>query len=426
MKQQHVVIVGGGLIGLSAAWALLRDGHRVTIVERDTLGSGAATGNAGELTPQQVSPLASANTAKDIVRGVFTKSSYLSIDALKLPQLAGFGIGFLRSSGASRLARGSASLAQFSGEILPSLHRMSDDGIDISGGGNGYLMTCSIEPLLVAAHAGYQRRAELGWGEAPGQILRGAALAEHEPVLDPNVTGGFMLPGEFSLDPVSFVASLAAHIEREGASIRTGLTALRLTPHRTEAGAGIICSDESGREVTVTGDRVVIAAGAWTSPILRRSAIRAAPIVSGKGYSYTVPIDHMPNTLIHSLDRHCVVIPMHERLRIVGMMEFDGSPAKLNRQRFDVLTKAASGLITGAQWEARTDEWVGARPMTADGMPLLGPVAGRPEVIVAAGHNMHGLSLGPVTGEVIADLIAGRETTAGGTRVDLTPFAVRR
>lgn len=421
MKIQHIVVVGGGLIGLSAAYALLREGHTVTIVERDTLGSGAATGNAGELTPQQVAPLASSNTARDVIRGVFTNSSYLSIAPLQLPRLAGFGIGFLLASTRTRASRGAAALAQFADEILPAMRRMERDGIDVSGGGDGYLMTCSNEADLAAAHANYGARARQGWGEAPGPILRGAALAEQEPALQPTVTGGFMLPGEFSLDPVTFVASLISHIQEAGATVRTGLTATRLGE-----GASVVCTDASGEEVVVAGDRVVVAAGAWTTPILTRSGIRSAGIVSGKGYSYTVPVEQMPRTLVHALDLHCVAIPMHDRLRIVGMMEFDGHPERMNTARIGVLTRAASGLIADADWEHRTDEWVGARPMTADGMPLLGAVRGRPEVIVASGHNMHGLSLGPVTGEVVADLVAGRPSTVAGRPLDLTPFAVRR
>lgn len=421
MKNQHVVVVGGGLIGLATAYSLLRDGHRVTIIERDHLGAGAATGNAGELTPQQVAPLASPNTARDVLRGVFTRSSYLSIAALKLPALAGFGLGFIRASGKRGTARGSAALAQFSGEILPALNRMKANGIDVSGGGDGYLMTCSADVPLRAAHAGYVRRAELGWGDAPGPILRGAALAAQEPALDPGVTGGFMLPGEFSLDPVTFVASLADHVRDAGAEVRTGFTAERLG-----AGASVDCLDRDGERVTFSGDRVVVSAGAWTSSLLRKSGIRAAKVVSGKGYSFTVPVERMPETLVHALDRHCVAIPMHGRLRIVGMMEFDEQPSRMNRDRFDVLARAAKGLISGGDWDRRTDEWVGARPMTADGMPLLGRVPGRPEVIVATGHNMHGLSLGPVTGEVIADIIADRTTTVKGQRLDLEPFAVVR
>ncbi|GAA1794390.1 FAD-binding oxidoreductase [Leucobacter iarius] len=418
---QHAVVVGGGLIGLCSAHALLRDGHRVTIVERDHLGAGAATGNAGELTPQQVAPLASPNTARDVVAGVLTRSSYLSIAIPRLPALAGFGLGFLRASGRKRAARGAEALAQFSRAILPSLHRLGADGVDLSGGGSGYLMTCADGDELIAAHEKYRARAARGWGVAPGPILRGEALRAQEPALAPGTEAGFLLPEEFSLDPVTFVASLAEHVIAAGAEVRLGLEARRLGD-----GAEVVCIDRDGAEIRVSGDRVVIAAGAWTTPILRRSGIRSAGIVSGKGYSYTVPVERMPATLVHSIDRHCVAIPMHDRLRIVGMMEFDGHPERLHRDRLEVLTRAARGLIAGADWEHRTDEWVGARPMTADGMPLLGIVPGRPETIVAAGHNMHGLSLGPVTGEVVADLVAGREPTADGAPLDLAPFTVRR
>lgn len=420
-KTQHAVVVGGGLIGLCTAHALLREGHRVTIVERDRLGSGAATGNAGELTPQQVAPLASPNTARDVVAGVLSRSSYLSISALRMPALAGFGLGFMRASGRRRSARGAEALAQFSRSILPALHRLGAEGVDLSGGGSGYLMTCADGAELRAAHEKYRLRAERGWGIAPGPILRGDALREQEPVLAAGTEAGFLLPEEFSLDPVTFVASLEAHVRAAGAEVLLGLEARRIGE-----GAEVICVDRGGAETRVAGDRIVLAAGAWTTPVLRRSGIRSAAIVSGKGYSYTVPVERMPSTLVHSIDRHCVVIPMHDRLRVVGMMEFDGRPQRLNRDRLDVLTRAARGLISGADWERRTDEWVGARPMTADGLPLLGAVNGRPELIVAAGHNMHGLSLGPITGEVVADLVADRAPTADGRALDLDPFRVRR
>jgi D-amino-acid dehydrogenase len=415
------VIVGGGLIGLCTAHVLLREGHRVTIVERDHLGAGAATGNAGELTPQQVAPLASPHIVKDVVAGVLTNSSYLSMSLPSLPQLAGFGVRFLRASASKNAARGEAALAQFANGIFPALDRLTADGIDTSGGGSGYLMTCSNEDELLASHRKYGQRAARGWGEAPGPILRGDKLREQEPSLAPGVIAGYMLPAERSLDPVTFVDSLIRHVGAAGATILTGITVQRILD-----GATVFGQDSNGDYVTVSGDRVVVAAGAWSSPILQRSGIASYGIVSGKGYSYTVPVERMPKTLVHSLDRHCVAIPMHGRLRIVGMMEFDQKPEQLNPARLEVLTRAARGLIAGADWERRTEEWVGARPMTADGMPLLGTAPSRPEIIVAAGHNMHGLSLGPITAEVIADLVAGRTPTSDGAPLDLKPFAVRR
>lgn len=421
MKQKHVVVVGGGLIGLCSAYALMRDGHRVTILERNHLGSGAATGNAGELTPQQVAPLASPNTAKDVFRGIFTNSSYLSISPLQLPKLISFGLGFLLASSRSRMERGTAALAQFSADVLPSLNRMEADGVDISGGSMGFLMTNSNQAELVAAHAVYAERARRGWGAAPGPVLGADALHELEPALKREVSGGLMLPGEFSLDPITFVQSLIDCLKAKGVEVVEGAAV-----QRVGKGASVVYRDTTGAEHTMQGDSVVLAAGAWTTPILRASAIRSAPVVSGKGYSFTVPVERMPHTVIHALDRHCVAIPMHGRLRIVGMMEFDGKPEQFNPKRIEVLIREASQVVGGADWENRSDEWVGARPMTADGMPLLGVVEDCPEIVVAAGHNMHGLSLGPVTGDVVANLVAGRETEVGGKKIDLRPFAVAR
>src|SRR5699024_6081465 len=136
------------------------------------------------------------------------------------------------------------------------------DGVDISGGGEGYLMTCADDAGLRAAHEAYRVRSTRGWGEAPGPILRDERLAELEPALATRDTGGFMLPGEFSLDPVTFVASLIQHVVDSGVEVREGLTAMRIG-----AGASIVCVDAGGVETTVSGDRLVIAAGAWTTPI---------------------------------------------------------------------------------------------------------------------------------------------------------------
>lgn len=422
-KQQHVVIVGGGLIGLCTAHALLRDGHTVTIVESDHLGAGAATGNAGELTPQQVAPLASPNMAKDVIRGVFTPSHYLTIALTKLPNLAFWGLDFILASGKRRMAHGTAALAQFADGIFPSLDRLTEAGIDTSGQqSDGYIMTSSDEELLVNSHRAYQARAEKGWGTAPGPIMRGKELHAFEPALNDDITGGYLLPAERSLNPVTFVASLVDDLTKRGVEVKIGYTGDRLT----RDGRGIIATDANGVERTFSGDKVVIAAGAYTSPILKKSGVKHKRVVSGKGYSFTVPIKRLPKYLIHSKDRNAVIIPMHDHLRVVGMMEFDERPKKFNKNRLDVLEKAARTVVRDADWDNKYDEWVGPRPMTADGLPLLGAVKGRPNTIVATGHNMHGLSLGPITGEVVADLVAGRTPTSDGKPLDLTPFAVKR
>ena len=421
--KQHVVIVGGGLIGLCSAHALLREGHTVTIVESDHPGAGAAIGNAGEITPQQVAPLASPNMVKDVVKGVFTPTHYLTIALSKIPYLAFWGLDFIFASGKKRMASGSAALAQFADGIFPSLDRLTEAGIDTTGQQrDGFLMTASDEDLLVGSHRAYQERAKKGWGTAPGPIMRGKELHEFEPALQPGITGGYLLPAERSLDPVTFVASLVEDLKKQGVDFKVGYKGDRLTAD----GRGIIAVDANGVEHTFSGDKVVVAAGAYTTPILRKSGVKHKKVVSGKGYSFSVPVETMPRHLIHSKDRNAVIIPMHERLRVVGMMEFDEKPDQFNKSRMEVLEKAARTVIKGADWDNKYEEWVGPRPMTSDGLPLLGAVKGRPNTIVATGHNMHGLSLGPITGEVVADLVAGRTPTSDGKPLDIAPFAVQR
>lgn len=417
----RVVIAGGGLIGLCSAHALLRAGHEVTIIEPDHLGAGAATGNAGELTPQQVAPLASPATARDITRGLFTRSHYLSIALPKLPVLARFGLGFLASSRPKPLSRGTAALAQFANEILPALHRMREAGVDTGGGGTGYLMTSSNQQILRTAHAGYTTRAAREWGEAPGEILTQGELRELEPAIHPNVQGGFVLPGEFWLDPPIFVQSLITQVLALGAAVVHG-AAVKILPNA----AGFTVVNAAGETTEISGDAAVLAAGAWSSGVLRRSRIRAASVASGKGYSFTVPVERLPQHLLHAMDLHCVAIPMSGRLRIVGMMEFDGKPRSFRKDRIATLTSFARELVDGADWENLTDEWMGPRPMTSDGLPLLGELPGRDKVFVATGHNMHGLSLGPVTGEIIAQLVNGNLPTLGKKPLDMRPFRVRR
>ncbi|MFC4223254.1 NAD(P)/FAD-dependent oxidoreductase [Lysinibacter cavernae] len=420
---QHVLVVGGGLIGLCTAYALLRDGHTVTIVERATLGSGAAQGNAGEVTPLQVTPLASPNTVKDIVAGVLTKSSYLSIAKRQLLGLSGFGLGFIRSAGKARTAAALKAFGQLADGIFPSLDSMTADGIDTSGGGEGFLFTATSLIELEAAYASFTSRASAAANNLPNPIMLDDELHQFEPTLADTVRGGFLLPAERYLSPMKFVASLIRYVTANGATVHEHTPVRRLT----EAGQrpGVIVSGQDGTEQTLNADAVVIAAGAWTSAILTgtRTTVK---VVSGKGYSFTVPVERMPNTLIHSVDRHCVFTPMDGALRVVGMMEFDGRPEQLNADRISYLIRAATGVLTGAHWVERTDEWVGPRPMTADGLPAIGPVRGRQATYVATGHNMHGLSLGPITGDLVAQLVAGDPATVNGRAIDLAPFSATR
>lgn len=420
---RDVLVIGGGLVGLCAAYSLLRDGHTVTIIERKTLGSGAAQGNAGEVTPLQVAPLASPSMIKDIAAGLLTRTSYLSIAMSKLPSLAGFGLGFMRSANPQTMARSLGALAQFADGIFSSFDEMARNGIDISGGGEGYLFTSSRLEEIEKMHAGFVGRSSASRGNRPGAILRGAALHEAESTLTSETTAGFILPAERYLSPARFVSSLITTVVSGGARVLENTSAVTLT--ESDGKPGVVVTSAQGDQETLTADAVVVAAGVWSQRLLKNSGVFAS-LVAGKGYSFTVPVEQMPKSLIHSVDRHFVATPLAGSLRIAGIMEFDGQPERLNADRIEFLAKVASSVISGADWENRSDEWVGPRPMTSDGLPALGRVRGFPHTFVAAGHNMHGLSLGPVTGDIVAQLVAGYPASVNGVEIDLSPFSLER
>jgi D-amino-acid dehydrogenase len=129
----------------------------------------------------------------------------------------------------------------------------------------------------------------------------------------------------------------------------------------------------------------------------------------------------MPKRLLDFTDAKVVATPLGERLRFAGTMEFDGTTDRFNALRIAAIVRSVAPFFHDIDWSKREEEWVGPRPMTADGLPFIGPIPTAPQVIVATGHNMFGLTLAPSTGRVVADLISGREPS-----VNLHPFAPER
>src|SRR5699024_9388312 len=131
------------------------------------------------------------------------------------------------------------------------------------------------------------------------------------------------------------------------------------------------------------------------------SSTRSAFVTSGTGDSYHVKPDRLPGYLLASIDRKTIGVPMSGELRVVALMDFSSEMQEFSAQRVEHLASQASAFIKGIGDKPRFDEWTGPRPMTPNGLPIISPTKQHPNVIVATGHNMHGLSLGPVTAEVV-------------------------
>ena len=166
-------------------------------------------------------------------------------------------------------------------------------------------------------------------------------------------------------------------------------------------------------------DQVVLAHGAWLGGLARQFGVRQ-PIQAGRGYSFSVTGDRLPHAPLYFPKQRVACTPLTTpegtRLRVAGMMEFRAPDAARDPRRIDAIVEAVRPLLKGVDLDDRHEEWVGSRPCTADGLPVIGPTRS-PRVFVAGGHAMSGIFLGPITGKLLAQGLV-----TGSTPPELVPF----
>lgn len=415
---ENVLVAGAGLVGLCTAYSLARAGHRVTLVDKDEVGSGAARGNAGEITRIQATPMPEPEQLAEIFKGVTTRRHYLNIAPVAMPLLSAFGAGFIYNTMPSKVRRNTRNLDQLVRGAFAAFDSYHQDGISLDGGGFGFLNSHVSVDALQEFRDGQVRRADTFGIERPGQIMLDGDLHDFEPVLDDQVRAGFVAHTERYIDPRLFVDELHEKLIELNVEIleHTELIGINNTTATLR---------DSDGDKARGFDRAVVALGAWTTPSIEGlSSTRSAVVTSGTGYSYHVKPDRLPGYLLASIDRKTIGVPMSGELRVVGLMDFSSEIQEFSTQRIDHLASQASAFMKGIGDKPRFDEWTGPRPMTPDGLPVISPVKEHPNVIVATGHNMHGLSLGPVTAEVVVSMVEGKPGVVAGSQIDMKPFAL--
>lgn len=415
---QNVLVAGAGLIGLCTAYSLARAGHRVTLIDKDEVGSGAARGNAGEITPIQATPMPSPEQLTEIFKGVTTRRHYLNIAPAAMPLLSAFGAGFMYNTVPSKVRENTRNLDQLVRGAFAAFDSYHEDGISLDGGGYGFLNSHTSADALQQFRDNQVARADLFGMERPGQIMLDGDLHDFEPVLDEHVRAGFVAHTERYIDPGLFVDELHEKLVELDVEIleHTELVGINNTTATMRTAHG---------ETSRGFDKAIVALGAWTTASVEGlAATRSAFVTSGTGYSYQVKPDQLPGYLLASIDRKTIAVPMSGELRVVGLMDFSAGIEEFSAQRMSHLAAQASKFIKGIDDKPRFDEWSGPRPMTPNGLPIISPMKQHSNVIVATGHNMHGLSLGPVTAEVVVSMVEGQPGVVAGAEVDMKPFAL--
>jgi D-amino-acid dehydrogenase len=402
-----VLVVGGGAIGLATAHALRRTGRSVTIVDRALLGSGAATGNAGEVCPTELSPLAAPGVLKVAVSNSYRRNSALYIQPRALPGLSRYLTHLLQSSTPEAFAAAVHALTEFAKPTMALFKQLEADGVTVGLRQAPYLNVYSSRAVA-------ENRRNYKLKTYPGEfseVVPGDELRRMEPVLSDAVQAGFLTHGQAHLDPNTYITSLCQWLRRNGVDVFEGTQVTAIKEH----GDKVVLATSGGN---LEAHQVVITAGVGT-PEVARLAGMSLPIVPGKGYSFTISPDARVSHVIKLEEAYVALAPMNAGVRVAGTMEFDLNPSSFNRRRVNAIIQAAKPFIN-VDWDARTHEWVGPRPMTSDGLPIIDRLPGRRRVFVAAGHNMLGLLLSPVTADAVVELLDDRPPAT------IAPFRISR
>lgn len=404
-RPHTVSIIGAGILGLSTAYYLRREGVEVTVFDRGLVGAGASSGNAGEICPSSSDPLPSPVILRDAATHVFRPDSALYLHPAQVFGSAPFLAGFVRSATSRKYQAGLAALDLLNRETLQRYDELAADGIGRVIRRDGYVSCFQTREAAAAAHRHAITLARRGLTPGPGELLEGPRLRAVEPALSQTARWGFVETGDRWTDPSVLLADLARWLREAGVEIRENTVVRRICPD--PAGVSLRGFGEPHRS-----DAVVLAAGAWSDQLSRSLGTRLR-ILPGKGYSFSVYPTVMPGHLVKIEEAHVAATPMGTRLRIAGTMEFDGTYDRMNYGRIETIIRNARPYLDAVDWDDIGDEWVGPRPMTPDGLPHIGSLPGHPSVFTVTGHNMLGVSLGPSSAALVTNMIIGAVPQSG-------------
>ena len=409
----RVIIVGGGVAGLCCAYYLRREGHDVTVVESNRVGSGASFANGGWLCPAQAGPLPEPGLTLYGMRALFDRDSALYFKPGDLHRLAPWLLRFRTYCNEEDHAHGTAAIARLGHDVFDLVEEMRADGVEFELHKQGMLFAARKAEVARAELRKLRPMREHGY-DLPDDIVVDDELHELEPALAPVVRAGFLIRQHWHVRSDTFTAGLASVLRRDGVEITEGAEVFelvkqgrRLTHVRTAAG-------------DLEAGTVVLAAGAWTTPLAASIGI-PIPMEPGKGYSFSIEPTVVPSHAVLLVDVHVGCTPFGDRLRIGGTMEFSGINNRLDRRRIASIVVGARQSFQPWKTPEIESEWAGMRPITADGLPVLDRAGDLENTYIATGYSMQGVTLAPTSGRALAEMI-----TTGRRPLLLEPFRLDR
>ncbi|SHE52041.1 D-amino-acid dehydrogenase [Ferrithrix thermotolerans DSM 19514] len=411
---RSVAVVGAGVVGLSIAWHLLRLGVDVTVVEQSSVASGASYGNAGWISPGLATPLPEPSVLRFGLRSLLDRNSPLYVPPTSNGAMIAFALKFAKNCTTTRWIEAMKALLPLNEAAITSYDFI------VQHCKKGSLHTTSA-PILAAFYTkadAVSLKEEIKDIKAAGgtietEELEGKELRELYPFLSANVKYAQLLLGQRYIDPYAFTRALAEEVKAEGGKVVLGQRVLGVEPSSNQVTTRLSNGDR------VVSDSAVIATGAWAGPLAKKLGVKVSQ-AAGRGYSFW---SESKATIAHPVyfpRQRIACTPIDGGLRVAGTMEIADLQRAYDPKRVDAIVANASGLLSGVDLRNRRSEWVGPRPITHDGLPVIGPTNSR-RIWVAAGHGMWGVTYAPITGELVAKGI-----TENRTPTPLLPFSPLR
>jgi len=407
-----VGVIGAGMVGITAASFLQRDGYKVFVLDPGAPGEGTSFGNAGCLNGSSVVPMSMPGMIRNVPGWLLDPLGPLAIRWRYLPVVAPWLVQFIRAAAPERVkAQARALRALLAPSIETLLPLAKDAGVADLIHHKGHLWAYRTEESFRKDQAAWQLRRDNG---VIVTELDADQLRQAEPALSREFTRGILVEENGHLgNPLRMVQGLAEQLRRNGAEIHMAramgfaLEGGRLKAIRTDRGE-FPC------------ERAVVAAGAWSKPLAAELG-DAVPLETERGYHIMIrDPEAMPRLPVADADGKFVATPMETGLRFAGTVELAGLDASPDWRRARILLEQGRRLLPGLKEsypEERLSLWMGHRPSLPDSLPCLGPSARSPDVIYAFGHGHVGMAASPVTGKLVADLVGGRVPA-----IDITPF----
>ncbi len=410
------LVIGGGIIGLSSAYYLRKSGFEVTVLDKTNLSDSCSYGNLGMIVPSHFIPLAAPGMVAQGFRWMFNSRSPFYVKPSLSPSLISWGLKFVKSATAKHLEDSALPLLQlnlYSKKLYEDL--VKEPGFDFSMESRGILMYYKTEKVGEEEIHLAEKARGLGLDVEP---LTKAQVQKLEPGIELDILGAVHYRSDAHLSPHKLMPQLMNVLKTSGVQI-----------HGEEPVERITMAGDKIRKVVTTkaeyeADVVVMAGGSWL-PQLTKMAHVNIPLMPGKGYSFNY---HNPEIKLNVpailCEARVAITPMNGSMRYGGTMEIAPVNSKINMNRVEGIVESIPKYFSNIHLEMPKpqDVWYGFRPCSPDGLPYIGYAEKVGNLLIAGGHSMMGLSLGPGTGKIVADLAQGRKPEVPVEAFDVNRF----